>query len=492
MFLPLAVAALAAPAKAGTIEPHLAGACSGFSLTPANAPNIASIVNNQPLGTVFCFGPGTYRITKKIYPKANDQFIGAGATRDDVVLTGAKAITSWTLSGGLYVHTGDVVTLPKGGTCFTGTACQYSDWLFKNDTVLDRVLAPCSLANVTVGKFCVDYAAGKMYLFDSPTGQNLEYSSIPGAMGSASGVVIKDMTITKFADTANAGPVVTVGNSSTVDNVRLTNNHACAVSLVGVSGSVVKNSRLDHSGNGSFCGTSTGATFTNNEVDHNNTLGFMGNWDGGAGKFWNVQNITVTNNYLHDNNGNGIWFDGDSKGAIITGNTSTNNLGIYGGGNGITYEISCNATINNNVSTGNALSGIQINDSHGNTVGAVGAGNTVTGNLKFGIRIVASRSGTKPLCGSITASNNHVNYNTVTMPIGTSWTGVQRVSPGVASGNTFSGNAYHLPLATDCTTALRWKWWNGATQYSVKFSGTGSVWQGTYNQDPSPDGSCGA
>src|SRR5205809_2586608 len=84
IFLPLAVAVLAAPATAGTIQTDLAGTCSGFSLTPADAPNIGTIVNNQPLGTVFCFAPGTYRITKKIYPKANDQVIGAGATRADV------------------------------------------------------------------------------------------------------------------------------------------------------------------------------------------------------------------------------------------------------------------------------------------------------------------------------------------------------------------------------------------------------------------------
>jgi hypothetical protein len=468
----------------------LAGTCTGHSLTPADAPNIASIVNNQPLGTVFCFAPGTYRITKRIYPKSNDRFIGAGATRADVVLTGAKPITSWTLSGGLYVHTGDTVSLPKGGQCFFGTGCTNPDWLFKNDSRLTRVLAPCSLAKVTVGKFCVDYAAKKMYILDSPTGQDLEYSYIPGAMGSASGVVIKDMTFTKFADTANSGAVVTVGNSSTIDNVRLTNNHACAVGLVGVTGSVVRNSRLDHSGDGSFCGTSTGATFTNNEVDHNNVLGFTANYDGGAGKFWNVQNITVTNNHFHDNNGNGIWFDGDSRGALIAGNTTTNNIGIYGGGNGITFEISCNATITGNVSSGNALSGIQINDSHNNTVGAVGAGNTVSGNLTFGIRIVASRSGSHPLCGAVSASNNHVNDNAVTMPAGTSWTGVQRVSPGVAGGNTFSGNHYHMPLLAECTTALRWKWWNGATQFSLKFSGTGA-WQAAYKQDLAPGGTCG-
>ena len=45
-------------------------------------------------------------------------------------------------------------------------------------------------------------------------------------------------------------------------------------------------------------------------------------------------------------------------------------------------------------------------------------------------------------------------------------------------------------LLAECATALRWKWWNGATQFSLKFSGTGA-WQAGYSQDQAPDGTCG-
>jgi parallel beta-helix repeat protein len=494
IFLNLAVAAtMAAPALAAGTDGtriDLAGTCTGYALTPADAPNIPSIVAGKASGTVFCFGPGTYRMTKNIQPKSSDQLIGAGATRSDVVLTGAKPITAWTLTGGLYVHTGDVVSLPKAGNCFTGTACQYADSVFKNDNVLTRSLSPCSLTNVTVGKYCVDYTTKQIYVFDNPAGQNLEYSFVPTAIGSSTGVTIKDMTITKYANTDGSAAVVRVGVSSTIDNVEMSDNHACAVSLSGITGTVVKNSRLDYQGAEGYCGTSTGATFTNNEVDHNNTLAFKASFMGGGGKFWNAQNATVTDNYIHDNNGNGIWFDGDSKGNTISGNTTTNNSSIYGAGNGITYEVSCYATITSNTSSGNGMAGIQLNDAHNNTVGAVGAGNTVSNNRQYGIRVVAGRTGTHPLCGTVTASNNHVNYNSISMPIGTSWTGVQRVSPAVATGNSFSGNDYHLPLVTDCGTGLRWKWWDGGAMHSLKFSGTGA-WQAGYNQDQAPDGTCG-
>jgi parallel beta-helix repeat protein len=145
----------------------------------------------------------------------------------------------------------------------------------------------------------------------------------------------------------------------------------------------------------------------------------------------------------------------------VTGNTVSNNSGIYGAGNGITIEVSCNATINSNVASGNYLAGIQVRNSHDVNVGAVGAGNTVSGSVKFGIRVVADKTGTQTRCGAITASNNHVIGNDISMPVGTSWTGVQRVSPAVANGDTFSENHYHMPLATDYTTGLRWKWWDG-------------------------------
>src|SRR5205807_567861 len=131
--------------------------------------------------------------------------------------------------------------------------------------------------------------------------------------------------------------------------------------------------------------------------------------------------------------------------------------------------ISCNATINSNVVSGNALSGIQVRNSHDVTVGAVGAGNTVSNSTQYSIRVIGDRSGTQSLCGAIAASNDHVNENSITMSVGLSWTGLQRVSPGVANGNSFSGNDYHMPLATDCLTGLRWKWWDGSSMYSAKF-----------------------
>jgi parallel beta-helix repeat protein len=479
-----------AATTAAQAGPSLAGTCSGYSLTPADAPNIQSIIDAKPGGTAFCFGPGVYRMTDVIIPKGSDKLIGAGATRADVILTGAKVLTGWTASSGLYVHSGDVVSLLKGGNCYTGTECQYSDWLFRGGLPMTRVLSTCSSTKVLAGDFCVDYSGKKIYVHDDPTGQTMSYSYVPRAIGgSGTGVVVKDMTFDKFASPVGGAKTIRAGTGWLVDNVVMQYNHGCAIGLDGTSGTVVQNSRFHDNGQLGYCGTSTGAKFQNNEVDHNNFLGVNGPWGGGGGKFTQSVNVTVANNNVHDNNGNGIWFDMDSKGGVISGNTATNNSGIYGAGNGITYEISCWGTIVGNVSTGNGMSGIQLRSSHDTTIGGSGQGNTIANNKIAGMRVIVDRSGTQPHCGAITGSNNRFTANTVTMPSGTSLNGVQNFKPYTANGNVFSANHYYMPSG-GCK-ATRWTWWNGSSSINAPFvATTGTTWQGSFRQDVGPGGTC--
>jgi parallel beta-helix repeat protein len=465
------------------------GTCTGYSLTPANAPNIPAIVAAKPAGTVFCFAPGTYRMTDQIVPRDNDQLIGTGATRADVVLSGAKVLSAWAASGGLYVHSGDVVSLPKSGVCNTGTACQYSDWLFRGNQPITRVLSPCSSTNVKTGRFCVDYGGKKIHIFDNPAGQTMSYSFVPRALDGGTGVVVKNITFDKFASPAGGAKTVRAGTGWLVENIAMQYNHGCAMGVDGTSGTVVQNSRFHDNGQLGYCGSPTGAKFQNNEVDHNNFLGIKAPWGGGGGKFTDSVGVTVANNNVHDNKGNGIWFDLDSKGAVITGNITTNNSGIYGAGSGITYEISCYGTILGNTSSGNGMAGIQLRSSHDNVIGAVGEGNNVANNQIAGIRIIVDRSGTQSHCGAINGSNNRIAQNNVTMPSGTSINGVQNFKPYVASANSFIGNDYHMPSG-GCSAA-RWAWWTGGSaSVNVPFRSSGASWQGTFKQDLATGGTC--
>lgn len=93
-------------------------------------------------------------------------------------------------------------------------------------------------------------------------------------------------------------------------------------------------------------------------IDHNEISGNnQDDWEDliegcgctGAGKFWDVEGATVTNNYVHDNLSTGLWADTNDIDFLIDSNWIEHNSG-----EGIWYEISYNATISRNVLKRNA------------------------------------------------------------------------------------------------------------------------------------------
>ena len=197
----------------------------------------------------------------------------------------------------------------------------------------------------------------------------------------------------------------------------------------------------------------------------------------------------MTGNTFSNNNGSGLWFDvGDSQ-ISVTNNVSTNNTndGGNGGGDGIRVEVSCNATLSGNTTSGNALGGIDVVNSHDLTVNA----NKVSNNAKIAIRIQATnRIGSSSNCGAQNfATNDNVNSNTITMGTNSIVGVVGYGSCGsCVNGDSFSGNAYST--GGNCGANL-WKWWDGSAEHTVAFSTGNPSWQGTYGQDAmSSGGAC--
>ena len=480
-------------------SPHArAGACT-HSLVPADAPRIPAIVLEAAPGSVFCFAAGVYHMTDVIRPSDGDRFVGTGSGRRGTVLSGAATITEWASTGGLYVHAGDVVKLPLGGECADGTeTCRYPDWLFVDGRASERVLSPCTTANVTRGRFCIDYDANRMYLAEDPRGLRVEYSFVPQAIVGLvdKGVTVQNLRITKYANAAKEGAALVAGPSWLVKRVDINATHSCAISMPG-SGFIVRRSHLHHNGQFGFCagGGSANGLFADNEVDHNNTLGFGGTVGGGGGKFTGTRNLTITGNNVHDNNGTGIWLDADNRDAVVSGNRSSNNTDIYDGGDGIKIEVSCDVTVSDNTTSGNGRGGIHINNSQRILVGGSRSGNTVSvpPGGAFGIALHAGgreTGGDGLQCGpgsQASTIDNRVIANDITMPHRVAaWNGLRRgFGNAEVHGNRFSGNRYHVPACS----AERWKWWDGETMVTVPFSGGGMSWQG-FGQDPSPQGTC--
>ena len=88
-------------------------------------------------------------------------------------------------------------------------------------------------------------------------------------------------------------------------------------------------------------------------LDHNEIVGNnTGDWEAkiegcgctGGGKFWDVRNVRVTNNYVHDNKSVGLWADTNDNNFLFEGNWIENNAG-----EAIFWEISYNVAIRKNV-----------------------------------------------------------------------------------------------------------------------------------------------
>jgi hypothetical protein len=134
----------------------------------------------------------------------------------------------------------------------------------------------------------------------------------------------------------NAGAGVMLGSHDTLSYDCLKGNQQYGFSAYSGSGSVI-GLLLDH-----------------NEIIDNDTYNYevvdQGCGCSGGGKFWNVINAVVTNNWVVDNKSVGLWADTDNAGFLFKGNYIQGSQGV-----GLQYEISYNANIEDNTFTGNGI-----------------------------------------------------------------------------------------------------------------------------------------
>lgn len=176
----------------------------------------------------------------------------------------------------------------------------------------------------------------------------------------------------------------------------------------------------------------------------------------------------MDDNYIHDNHGNGIWFDWNNKNATITNNRVENNKRA-----GIFYEVSCDAVISGNTVSGNMwgklglsiFNGAEIflNDSHNveidhntivassHSIGAYDSIRDVGTELELGT--------TDLLDASVHDVSVHDNVITMPDPGGetlgqTGLVGGQRSAQYDSSANNvWQNNTYHNDPSQQC-----WRW----------------------------------
>jgi hypothetical protein len=239
--------------------------------------------------------------------------------------------------------------------------------------------------------------------------------------------------------------------------------------------STVTNNFIHHNAKYGYTGyRTTGSVFRNNEVSHNDTC-LCYPADGGASKLAGTTNDSIIGNYIHDNGGNGIWFDTNNTGVLIEGNTVSVNMKY---GKAISMEQNTGTAVirNNRITVGSGGEvAIRLNNSsnvqiYNNTIATA----SLSGGGAIHLFFDASRTG-------YDTANNQITNNTIslqgsaTVTAGVTCSNVTDCSPyWTTKGNIFQGNTYRVPSRTGrnwaLSSAVAWLPWQ-----AVGFDTTGSL-----------------
>jgi parallel beta-helix repeat protein len=236
------------------------------------------------------------------------------------------------------------------------------------------------------------------------------------------------------------------------------------------SGWVIKNCEVAYNLVNYGIRTGTKTQVLNNKIHHNDLLGVSGGagdslliegneisynnykkiytwgWELGGAKFTNSRWLTVRNNFVHHNEGPGLWTDLNNIHVIYEGNRVEDNSG-----QGIFHEISYDAIIRNNTVLRNGWaragwyygSGILVGHSPNVEV----YGNIVKDNAHGIAGIQQDRSKWVAKYGAHVLKNFHVHDNTVTTTTGQAAAVADQTNNPAVFGsynNRFRNNTYYL------------------------------------------------
>jgi hypothetical protein len=335
---------------------QVCAAGSGPTVTVIPGADVQSLINSAGCGSTFMFGPGVYN-NFSVVPLDYDQFIST--TPKAAILSGATVVNNFVFNKTINLWVGKIQVTPVSnpkGQCYPGVVgCIHPEDLFFNGVLYSRVN---SYTAVLPGTWFLNYTSGNVYLGDNPTGQAIQISTTRFAIGggNVTSVVVSGFIVERYGSPANNGAIE--GNDYyhltaipsynwRIENNEIRYNHGAGINLGNQM--TVTGNYLHHNGQLGVGGTGNNVTVTNNEISSNNSVGYSYAWAGGA-KFIQINGLSVTNNYSHDNNGPGLWMDIENSNVDIGFNRLSNNRGA-----GIIHEISYNAKIHDNTITNDGI-----------------------------------------------------------------------------------------------------------------------------------------
>jgi parallel beta-helix repeat protein len=292
----------------------------------------------------------------------------------------------------------------------------------------------------------------------------------------ANNVTVRGLEIRHYSSEDQYAPITArtyegaaAGIAWTVENCDLHHNSYAGLALS--DGSIARNNRIHDNG---VIGIEVswvrerGALVEGNEIYRNNTTGADEYHEAGGSKFGATENLIVRNNFVHHNNGPGLWTDTDNVNTLYESNVVEDNSG-----SGIFHEISYSATIRNNQVRGNGFrtrgwlweGGIMLAGSQGVKIN----GNILVDNYN-GITLIQQNRGSGVL-GPYLLRNVTVRDNTV---VRSGRTGaVQDVGDQAiftTRNITFQNNDYESVVGFSwADRSLSWSQWRG---YGMDLTGS--------------------
>jgi len=413
--------------------------------------DLQSVVDQHPPGTTFVIAAGVHRM-QSITPRDGDIFIG----EPGAVLNGARLLTEFTPIAGYWVISGQEQEILPGGRCQAEfSRCSRAEQLFVDGLPLRHV---DSLDQLAPGTWHFDYDGDRIYMADDPAGRMVETSVTQNAFyGGARDITIRDLVIEKYASRAQHGAIEPDGGANwSIDTVQVRLNHGAGIRLS--DGMRVINSAILSNGQIGLSGVGDNVLIEDTEIAYNNTAGFESTWEAGGAKFIRTEGLIARNNYVHHNDGPGLWTDIDNINTLYE-----NNVVIYNQRIGIYHEISHDAVIRGNQVKFNGLNydnwlwGSQILIATSSHVEVYNNVVVVSADIGNGIGIVNQDRGAGER-GVWRSDNNHVHQNVIV------YTGAHGTSGAATdfnhdvfwaqSNNRFSANTYYVMDAA----FAHWRW----------------------------------
>jgi hypothetical protein len=206
--------------------------------------------------------------------------------------------------------------------------------------------------DVGPGRFYFDHAAGDIYFADNPAGHEVEATVAVFAFeSSAPGVLIRNVTIEKYASVAQKGAIQAQEAADwAIENCEVRLNSAAGIAAG--SGTRIRDCNIHHNGQIGITGVGRDILIEHNQIWENNTREFSSGWEAGGVKLAVSEGVVLRGNDVHDNRGPGLWCDIECRDVLYEDNIAEHNRDA-----GIFHEISFSAIIRNNIVRYNGSAG---------------------------------------------------------------------------------------------------------------------------------------